>query len=188
MIPKSGYRFSEKIMLQQQAKAKYRINVKSFRFSVSQSAAASETCGTAMRLERNAPPRDLVRPTSPTRSAHNRYPGTALRRAPMSEIRKSNGVCTQINVVRLPADNQDEILTLMIERARFMATQPGFISVNLHRSKDGNHVVNYVQWTSADKLAAARHSPEFRKKWPRFGELVKDADPCLYDVVHVEAA
>ena len=106
----------------------------------------------------------------------------------MSEIRKSNGICTQINVVRLPADNQDEVLKLMVERARFMATQPGFVSVNLHRSKDGSHVVNYVQWTSADKLAAAHHAPEFRKKWPRFGELVKEADPCLYDVVHVEAA
>ena len=37
-------------------------------------------------------------------------------------------------------------------------------------------------------LAAAHHAPEFRKKWPRFGELVKEVDPCLYDVVHVEAA
>jgi heme-degrading monooxygenase HmoA len=106
----------------------------------------------------------------------------------MSEIRRSDGICTQINVIKLPSDNQQEVLNLMIERARFMATQPGFVSVNLHRSKDGGHLVNYLQWTSADKLAAAHHSPEFRKKWPRFGELVKEADPCLYDVVHVEAA
>jgi hypothetical protein len=45
----------------------------------------------------------------------------------MSEIRKSNGICTQINVVRLPADNQDEVLKLMVESARSMATQPGFV-------------------------------------------------------------
>lgn len=106
----------------------------------------------------------------------------------MSEIRKSDGICTQITTVKLPADNQDEVLNLMMERARFMATQPGFISVNLHRSKDGSHVLNYVQWSNADKLAAAHHSPEFRKKWPRFGELVREIEPCLYDVVHVEAA
>jgi heme-degrading monooxygenase HmoA len=106
----------------------------------------------------------------------------------MSEIRRSDGICTQINVIKLPSDNQQEVLNMMVERARFMATQPGFVSVNLHRSKDGSHLVNYVQWTSADKLAAAHHSPEFRKKWPRFGELVKEADPCLYEVVHVEAA
>ena len=106
----------------------------------------------------------------------------------MSEIRPNNGICTQITTVKLSPDNQDEVLKLMKERARFMATQPGFVSVNLHRSKDGSHVVNYVQWTSADKLAAAHHAPEFRKKWPQFGELVKEADPCLYDVVYVEAA
>jgi heme-degrading monooxygenase HmoA len=106
----------------------------------------------------------------------------------MSEIRPNNGICTQITTVKLSPDNQDEVLNLMKERARFMATQPGFVSVNLHRSKDGSHVVNYVQWTNADKLTAAHHSAEFRKKWPRFGELVKEADPCLYDVVHVEAA
>ena len=106
----------------------------------------------------------------------------------MSEIRPSNGICTQINVVRLPADNQEEVLRLMVERARFMATQPGFVSVNLHRSKDGSHVVNYVQWTDKQKLAAAHHSQEFRKKWPRFGELVQDVEPSLYDVVQIEAA
>jgi hypothetical protein len=33
MILGSGYRFSEKIMLKQRAKAKYRINLKSFCFS-----------------------------------------------------------------------------------------------------------------------------------------------------------
>ena len=106
----------------------------------------------------------------------------------MADIRKSDGICTQITTVKLPPDNQDEVLNLMKERARFMATQPGFISVNLHRSKDGSHVVNYVQWTSAEKLAAAHHSPEFRKKWPRFGELTQEVEPCLYDVVFTEAA
>lgn len=106
----------------------------------------------------------------------------------MSEIRKTDGICTQITTVKLPPNNQDEVLNLMIERARFMAKQPGFVSINLHRSKDGNHVVNYIQWSNPDKLAAAHHSPEFRKKWPRFGELAKEIEPCLYELVHIEAA
>jgi quinol monooxygenase YgiN len=106
----------------------------------------------------------------------------------MPDISERNGICTQITTVKMGPDHQDEILRLMVERARFMAKQPGFVSVNVHRSKDGSHIVNYVQWTNADKLAAAHHSPEFRKKWPRFGELVREIEPCLYDVVHVEAA
>ncbi len=38
MIPKSGHRFSEKIMLKQQAKAKGRFNLKPFRFRTSSDA------------------------------------------------------------------------------------------------------------------------------------------------------
>ena len=106
----------------------------------------------------------------------------------MPEIRENSDVVTQITTVKVPPNNQSEVLKLMAERARFMATQPGFISVSLHRSEDGSHLVNYVQWKDRKKLEAAHHSPEFRKKWPRFGELVKEAEPCLYEVAHVEAA
>jgi heme-degrading monooxygenase HmoA len=127
--------------------------------------------------------------------ARNKRPGHALiqvpsatRKAVMSEIRNSHGICTQITTVKLPPDNQDEVLNLMKERARFMASQPGFISVNLHRSKDGSHVVNYIQWQNADQLAAAHRSSEFRKKWPRFGQIAEEIEPCLYEVVFTAAA
>jgi len=106
----------------------------------------------------------------------------------MPEIRQNSGIVTQITTVKVPPDNQDEVLQLMTERAQFMATQPGFVSVSLHRSRDGSHLVNYVQWTSPEKLSAAHHSNEFRKKWPRFGELIEDVEPCLYDVVQIETA
>jgi heme-degrading monooxygenase HmoA len=106
----------------------------------------------------------------------------------MPDIRESNGIVTQITTVKVEPQHQSEVLQLMTERARFMAKQPGFVSVSLHRSSDGSHIVNYVQWTSRDTLAAAHHAPEFRQKWPRFGELVKDVEPCLYEVVLTEAA
>ena len=106
----------------------------------------------------------------------------------MPDIRQSAGIVTQITTVKMRPDNQDEVLKLMKERAKFMARQPGFVSVSLHRSEDGSHVVNYVQWRNREQLKAAHHSPEFRKKWPRFGELVQDVEPSLYDVVQIEAA
>ena len=106
----------------------------------------------------------------------------------MPDIRENAGIVTQITTVKTNPSNLDEVIALMKERARFMARQPGFVSISLHRSEDGSHVVNYVQWTDKNKLAAAHHSPEFRKKWPRFGELVQDVEPSLYDVVQIEAA
>jgi hypothetical protein len=45
MMPKSGHRFSEKIMLKQQAKATHRFNLKSFRFSAPASGVTSGTKG-----------------------------------------------------------------------------------------------------------------------------------------------
>jgi heme-degrading monooxygenase HmoA len=106
----------------------------------------------------------------------------------MPEINKDGKIVTQITTVEVEPENQSEVLQLMTERARFMAKQPGFVSVSLHRSADGSHIVNYVQWASPDKLTAAHHNPEFRAKWPRFGELVENVQPCLYDVVLIEAA
>jgi quinol monooxygenase YgiN len=106
----------------------------------------------------------------------------------MPEISKGNDVVTQITNVKVDPDNQSEILKLMTERAHFMATQPGFVSVSLHRSTDGSHIVNYIQWKDRKQLEAAHHAPEFRKKWPRFGELVDEVEPCLYQVAYIEAA
>ena len=104
----------------------------------------------------------------------------------MPHISQAGGVVTQITTVSVPPENQDEALRLMQERARFMAKQPGFVSISLHRSADKNHIVNYVQWANREQLEAAHHSPEFRNKWPEFGKLIEDAEPCLYDVVMVE--
>jgi heme-degrading monooxygenase HmoA len=98
------------------------------------------------------------------------------------------GVVTQITTVKLPPDKQDQVLTLMTERAQFMARQPGFVSICLYRSEDGSHVVNHIQWTDRDKLAAAHHSPQFRKEWNHFGDVAEEIEPRLYEVVHIETA
>jgi heme-degrading monooxygenase HmoA len=106
----------------------------------------------------------------------------------MPEIASRNGIVTQITTVAVAPDKQDEALRVMKERAKFMATQPGFVSISLHRSKDGGEIVNYVQWKRREQLEAAHHSPEFRDRWPEFGRLVREAEPKLYDLVQVEEA
>ena len=62
------------------------------------------------------------------------------------------------------------------------------MSICLYGSTDGSHVVNHVQWTDKEKLAAAHHSSEFRKEWKHFGELAEEIEPYLYEVVHIETA
>ena len=104
----------------------------------------------------------------------------------MPQIAPGDGIVTQITTVSVPPENQNEALRLMQERARFMAKQPGFVSISLHRSTDGSEIVNYVQWKSREQLEAAHHSREFRDRWPEFGKLVQDAQPKLYELVLVE--
>jgi heme-degrading monooxygenase HmoA len=106
----------------------------------------------------------------------------------MPEIAKHSGPVTQITVLETEPGKQDELLNVLKERARFMATQPGFVSISLHESLDGAKIINYVQWTSRELLEKAHHSPEFRGKWPQVSKLADTAQPNLYKVVHVEEA
>ncbi len=103
----------------------------------------------------------------------------------MTQIQADTQPVTQITIVESEPDKQAEALSLMTERARFMARQPGFISVTLHRSLDGRRIVNYIQWQSRDLLRSAHQSPEFRKEWGHFDQLTDEIDPHLYEVAHV---
>ena len=103
----------------------------------------------------------------------------------MPQIRTEQQPVTQITVVEAEPGKQAQALDLMTQRAQFMARQPGFVSISLHRSLDGRRIVNYVQWESRDLLAAAHRSPEFRREWGQFDKLADDIDPHLYEVARV---
>lgn len=90
----------------------------------------------------------------------------------------------QITFIEAAPGHQDEALALMKERANFMSRQPGFVSISLHRSLDGQRIVNYIRWQGRELLRRAHHSPEFRKEWERFDHLTGDIDPHLYEVAH----
>ena len=103
----------------------------------------------------------------------------------MPRIQTGNQPVTQITVIEAEPEKQQEALSLMAERARFMARQPGFVSISLHRSLDGRRIVNYVQWENRELLQSAHKSPDFRKEWRKFDELTDQIDPHLYEVADV---
>jgi heme-degrading monooxygenase HmoA len=103
----------------------------------------------------------------------------------MAQIQAGKQPVTQITIIESEPDKQAQALSVMTERARFMARQPGFISISLHRSLDGRRIVNYVQWQNRDLLRSAHQSPEFRKQWSDFDKLTDEIDPHLYEVCEV---
>ena len=101
----------------------------------------------------------------------------------MPHIETDHQPVTQITIIDADPEKQHEVLSVVAERAHFMARQPGFISISLHRSLDGRRVVNYIQWKSRELLHAAHQSPEFRAAWRQFDDLTDQIDPHLYEVV-----
>ena len=103
----------------------------------------------------------------------------------MPQIQATNQPVTQITIVEPESGKQGAALALMQERAQFMARQPGFVSISLHRSLDGRRIVNYIQWQSRELLHKAHEAPEFRKEWGRFDHLADEIDPHLYEVAEI---
>jgi hypothetical protein len=84
MIPKSGYRFSEKIMLKQQAKAKSRFNLIPFRFSA---AASGVTRCAACRFLTGAPA-----------ALERAIPGLNILSSAFGSVRADTGLCERHGV------------------------------------------------------------------------------------------
>ena len=103
----------------------------------------------------------------------------------MPHIQTDNKTVTQITFIEAEPEKQREALSLMAERARFMARQPGFVSISLHRSLDGRRIVNYIQWQNRELLQKAHKSPDFRKAWQTFDGLTDQIDSHLYEVTEV---
>src|SRR6201996_2895434 len=101
----------------------------------------------------------------------------------MPQIQTRQQPVTQITIIESEPARQAEALSVMAERAQFMARQPGFVSISLHRSLDGRRIVNYVQWQNRELLQSAHRSPDFRKEWGKFDNLTDQIDPHLYEVV-----
>jgi quinol monooxygenase YgiN len=79
----------------------------------------------------------------------------------MPEIRLGNKLVTHITAIEVDPLRQPELIALMSERARFMATQPGFVSLSLHCSTDKRHIVNYGRWSDNAEFEAAYRAPGF---------------------------
>lgn len=103
----------------------------------------------------------------------------------MPEIVRDAKYATFINTFRCDPSTQAEVVQINIDIIDQVAsTFPGFISASVHRSTDGARVFNYLQWKSADHLAAMQRSSEFRAIARRFAGLI-EFEPRQCAVVHV---
>jgi quinol monooxygenase YgiN len=82
----------------------------------------------------------------------------------MSTIAPDRGVLTFINVFTVEPDRRHALVDLLTEAAgQTFRHLPGFVSANIHRSLDGQKVVNYAQRRSKADFEAMQANPEARR-------------------------
>lgn len=100
----------------------------------------------------------------------------------MAIIKANEGVVTQINVFTVSPENQQALIDLLEEAARFASQIPGWVSASIHKSLDGTRVVNYAQ--SKDQESAQRVIDALREAgWLDRNKMLGEAHPGLYEVV-----
>lgn len=93
---------------------------------------------------------------------------------------------TLINVYEVAPEKQSELVQLLADATeKVMRRQPGFVSVNIHRSVDGNRVLNYAQWASKEDFERMMKNPEAQAQIKQFAALAKSVSPAVYQVSSV---
>jgi hypothetical protein len=118
---------------------------------------------------------------------------TVVNNEKVSTISKTDDITTLINVFTVEPENQQRLVELLVESTEeFWSKLPGFISSNVHKSLDGTHVVNYVQWKkgSIESIEKSREIVKERggeryQYW--YNEILKIANfkPLLYEICYI---
>ena len=88
-----------------------------------------------------------------------------------------------INTFLVEPSRAEELLTIL-SRATVdgMQNLPGFVSANLHMSKDKTHVANYAQWRSQADLDAMMQNPAAKPHMQEAAEVATSFEPIVYEL------
>ena len=102
----------------------------------------------------------------------------------MTTIVANTQVMTSITVFTVAPERQQELVDLLIRASQTVRDQPGFISINIHKSLDKKQVVSYSQWESRQAFDEALQDASVI---PFVQAVLKLAtfEPHLYEVVAV---
>jgi quinol monooxygenase YgiN len=107
----------------------------------------------------------------------------------MTKLDASAGHLTLINTFTVEPERADELLAILSRVTEdTMRHLPGFVSANLHVSRDRRHVANYAQWQSQEDFDAMLKNPEAQPHFRAIAAIASSFDPILYDLRVTHAA
>jgi quinol monooxygenase YgiN len=90
---------------------------------------------------------------------------------------------TFINTFAVEPENAERLVqALRNATEEIFRHQPGFISANLHISRDRRRVLNYAQWRSKEDYVAMSKKPEIQAHMKQAAALAISFDPVDYDL------
>ena len=100
-----------------------------------------------------------------------------------------DGYLTFINTFTVEPENAERLVqALKNATEQIFRHQPGFISANLHMSRDRRRVLNYAQWRSKEDYVATSKKPEIQVHMKQVAALAISFDPVDYDLRDVVLA
>jgi tetracenomycin F1 monooxygenase len=103
-------------------------------------------------------------------------------------IEAGRKVFTLINTFHVrPRDQVALVTELAAVTEKVMQYLPGFVGASVHKSVDGNHVVNYVQWETQEHFSSMFENAEAKTHMERVKALALSVTPAFYVVAYVGA-
>lgn len=101
----------------------------------------------------------------------------------MTSLDPQAGHLVLINTFTVEPDRADQLLAVLSRATdEGMRQQPGFVSANLHISRDKRHVANYAQWRSQGDFDAMMANPDSRVHMREAAAIATSFEPIFYDL------
>lgn len=95
----------------------------------------------------------------------------------------SDGYVVLINTFTVEPERAEKLLAALSRATEDgMRQRAGFVSANLHLSRDGRHVANYAQWRSQGDLDAMMADPSTREHMALAADIALSFDPVYYQL------
>ncbi len=91
----------------------------------------------------------------------------------MATISAGDDVFTLVNVFPVEPEDQQELFRVLTDATAIIKRMPGYISANVHLSRDGRYVINYAQWRSEADFRAMHGKPEVQEHFDACRRLSK---------------
>ena len=99
-------------------------------------------------------------------------------------VSPKSSLITLINVFETKPEQQQALLDELSHFANAVKGETGLIGVALHRSTDGQRVVNYAQWRSEEDLG--RFVQKYQERMQAQLQLAEGANAHLYEVAYLD--